>query len=732
MSEPHGRPESSQDHRVDDRHISEHSRDSKVDVKPPPHSLYQSYARPGSAHNPAASAVPGIKQEANFSLYGYQPFQHTYISQEKLYSQGLTESRGVKEEVGGAMTSPAQHSKSHMATPPPLLKDHKSSVIVENKPHEAGGMPHPPPAHHAPRAPHMPLGLMARPHQGSITLGTAVSPRPNPKGLEVRPPPAHSQSLPMGSRPPIDPKLAARRSPHTTAAGYHAVGQPLVSMPPSSSGLPYGLLQPGVMSAYSQGAASHVAKMAMDVQARGSQGAAPARSSPPQAGSVPAPGSSGLPSPLAGHKRRSPTLSPAGAAAAAAAAAAKRPKTEEAMRQMGPGASQQHQYRVGSPHVAAPATQAPSTTPNGVTRTTSSGFMDSFRSFVENTVQTAFFQDSQLSKQPPRSRHKATGSPLPPSLPPATTAPASSTPSPAPRPAPATSATPPLAPHPALPQNPITMASIQRPAPSNTPGSVSSTSSIQETMNRVANGFMDTDSDTLSAPSPPPHLRADATSSPKAHNHTKFKKAWLLRYSDEDKDKPKSDTPPVTNKDATNNESCDKTDANTSTAGSQGTTTTTTTTTTNTTTTTPPLSADTKTDTQTDVKEEKDSKDTVKDCYVNCSYITGPKDRSRSPASIKDSVSEMGKSPAPKEKEAKDTEKPESKKDKAESMSSGSDTESQVSFALRPRFDVGISEWACSLHWHQCIEACCPTVEPCYNGLVHYIDISASRHVVLQ
>jgi len=65
-----------------------------------------------------------------------------------------------------------------------------------------------------------------------------------------------------------------------------------------------------------------------------------------------------------------------------------------------------------------------------------------------------------------------------------------------------------------------------------------------ETINRVANGQIDTDSDTLSAPSPPPHFKSGDASSPhKSGNHPKLKKAWLQRHSDEDKELKNSPFP---------------------------------------------------------------------------------------------------------------------------------------------------------------------------------------------
>jgi hypothetical protein len=125
-----------------------------------------------------------------------------------------------------------------------------------------------------------------------------------------------------------------------------------------------------------------------------------------------------------------------------------------------------------------------------------------------------------------------------------------------------------------------------------------------DSINRVVkatNGVNDTDSDTLSAPSPPTLIKSSSASdvnpSPNKHNHTKFKKAWLMRYSDEDK-KMTADTPPP-----------DETSVDEK-----------------------PLLQP-----QPPTQENGDepSSDSMKDCYVNCSYISPTKDgANKSPISL--------------------------------------------------------------------------------------------------
>ncbi len=663
-------------------------------------SLYQAYAQHLKAQSctvPATTSqsssiasYSGVKHEqseASFNLYGYQPFQHTYISPDKLYSQGIKEEKSIvpKEEprpahMGSSHLS-TQHHRGHITSPPPLIKDSHGkggSVIVEHKSKEHVH------AHH-------PLAMMAAVQQGSITLG---SPRHHQKGMDGRP----------GSN--TSPNTHASMSPHTMAPGipaHMAAGKlsrtqsPLrVASPQQLSAAvmqPMELQKANVVAQHPQKGVSNnpsPGRLHPEAHRVNTTGAssmsspsphAPAIAQPPvslprpyshaliQQGLVPNPmyshNSSKLPnsppggaapprvaiptgntqpsmtSPHAGQKRRSPK-EPAVSATATIEAARKRLKTG-VNHMMGsitagtptipvttqPMATNPHPHTVPSSHLVTTSNTSPTSTTAatansraGTITAPSTGFMDSFRSFVENTVHNAFYHDAELNKHP-KGRLKA-GVP-PQSLP--TSAPAamspvntntttmSSSPYP-PHASPIVSSPSSLSSSASIASSqssqPITMNSVVRPGPANTPGgaSVSSTSSIMETINRVANGI-DTDSDTLSAPSPPPHIRSESNASPcgKSMNHTKFKKAWLQRYSDEDKRantptaesevKPEVKDEPVRQATPVPVAPVEPEPMNTQ---------------------------DNTVDSAAGINNADSKPEAVKDCYVNCSYITPTKE----------------------------------------------------------------------------------------------------------
>ena len=252
-----------------------------------------------------------------------------------------------------------------------------------------------------------------------------------------------------------------------------------------------------------------------------------------------------------------------------------------------------------SPPMGSPPHQSPLTSPKSTSGATapSSAFIDSFRSFVENAVQSAFFQESQKGQ---------TTSTVPSNkaISPATTTTTSSLP-PASMAATTTATCAPTQSLPAF------ASSVPRPGPPSTPGGASSTCSLPDTVvnttsTRVANGCVDNDSDTMSAPSPPPPPPApqprDNTASPHpANKHTRaHKKAWLQRYTDDTVSNPlnpqqAAQTPPPV-----------------------------------TTTTTPPQNRSSpivSNPTPTPMETEQDTEEkSVKDCYVNCSYISPTQD----------------------------------------------------------------------------------------------------------
>ena len=598
---------------------------------------------PSSATGTASnSSSGGIKQEPTLNLYGYQPFPHMYISQDKLYSHLKDDKVRIKEEQGKVPQPPPAHqghSPAHSSTggpnPPPLIRDQTGkTVIVDNRMKDEPGVPqrYPQPAHESQHVGHHGLPPAMPAQQGSITLGSPKAlvkpgqePRPahtgHPSQYKGRtqsphhgagstpPAPAHQDHKPPAPTSGTPPHAHGGSSPAHSAA----VTQPPISM--SSQAYSYNLIQQGLVpNPIYQQAASALA------QGGGKPGQpAPAHGAPshptgtqPPASSASSPGAAPI-----GHKRRNSKDLSSGSVELS-----KRPKTStQAMTPAGPiipvttaavptntqpytiptshaqvvaGGPQGPPNTTGNTSAATVSPAARATSPSGKAGTYgNSGFMDSFRTFVENTVQSAFYsnESGDASKQHPKGRHKDTPpgvtvsqaappqqqqqhpaaaavavagrvpapqqfqTAAPPSTLPSKNIPVSqpmsttALPSSASPPLPSTHSTSPttqgdgsglpsIGPGCPLPAHLTTNVARAPPSASPEGASISSTSSIMETINRVANGFMDTDSDTLSAPSPPPHVKGEGVGpSPlKSSNHTKgFKKAWLQRYSDEDK-----------------------------------------------------------------------------------------------------------------------------------------------------------------------------------------------------
>ncbi|KAK2163692.1 hypothetical protein LSH36_75g09017 [Paralvinella palmiformis] len=498
----------------------------------------------------AAAAAAGPKSELNFNLYGYQPQPQMYISPDKLVA-GLKEDKvkvEPKTEIRGA-----ESKKANMALPPPLIRDKSSSVIVENKPKDL--MTAAPPAH----------------HHGSITLGTAIH-KPQIQA-DVKQSVASVTSVPsstmaaasiLASLPMHDVRLASSQQnlsglnltvSHSSQiktepsesgkcgtvstpmmAGSRQisqVGQCPVSLPvnmSTSMAYNYGLLQQGLAAnpLYSQ---------------TGNKGGHvdPQSGVPSGNRSVTSPGS---------NKRRSPKeMPPVGPR--------KKAKLEDRGALTSPVGSDLTSQTGRSAPVVTAASDI-TATQLALAKSVTATYMDSFRSFVMNAVQHAFMNDEELNGQKNKQTQCSAASKA--SVVVGSDGSTSGTPSTVVTSAPLTSTTSPSSPS-SLPLSspsslPLsTLASavsctattqisgVQRPGPASTPGaaSVSSTSSMTDMINRVANN-MDTDSDTLSAPSPPGVTKWDQVGpSPlkSSGSHTKgFKKAWLARYSDQDKDKP--------------------------------------------------------------------------------------------------------------------------------------------------------------------------------------------------
>ena len=627
-----------------------------------------------------AAGAGHVKAEPNFNLYGYQPYRPTFISQEKLYE--------------AAKHSPVD--KTALASPPPLLSTTEgyskpSSVIVENKGKERADLS----SHH---------------HGGSITLGTAMSPRhqgarDKPVAAAVA---AHTNSVPAHSASPRSPHHAYMHGQQQVqeAAYNMSVGGGRGSSGAASTNGPINMnklgksamartqsplrvaspqqlsaaiMQPMELPKDGAGVAAMAAMQHRPAAMKLSPKAVAGRASPgrspgavhrqPHPASLPESSMAAaycysliqqglVPNPIytqtnTTHKAAAPgqswpsdsshdasrMLSMAAAQMAAAANQSKRPQKEQL-----PDADRK-KLKTETP----PATTAVTVTssysikpPYIVTMSVdnmgreSHTYMDSFKSFVENAVQSVFLQDQERERQRDMTRSSAKSPPSkyvsPPNLQPvslSTTASTTSCTGTSCSTATTTStalifATQSM--HETMPRLTVSHTTSTPPPPGVTSSTVpppvpaSSSSSIMDTINRVANGYADTDSDTLSASSPPPPpLKVDVTAesiptpatSPLAsqrcggESHKMGKKAWLQRYSDEDR--------LVVNNDLETGE-------------------------------------------EAEVKTEP-----LKDCYVNCSYISPTKDgSSKSPISMMRDLS--GKT-------------------EDESTSSASESESQVSLS---------------------------------------------------
>ena len=615
---------------------------------------------------PISSTIP--KQEggtANFSLYGYQPEKCTFISTEQLHSYGL-DTKNEKHDAKSVIRSQSPR-RSDMSVPPPLIKDTKpqSSVIVENKAKESlkAMSPHAhqqyaahlhqmssTPPHAQPKPAHTPERSHERPSPSSTSPGAAYhmgqqhisqshmaamkSEAARHQNASRSQSPLHiasPQQLSVAVMQPMDYRCipgnaksrsspATMSSPHapntsTSVSGAftHAIAQPPVSLPQSSVAFTYSLIQQGLVPNPIYTHNSPSSKTSSDSQR-----------------TVSVTGTARVP-----HAIHSPHDSNISPQQSAISQGQKRKGVKEGnnrKRQKGPETrgqlsadnkalnlsvpvttpqilTNQSPYTTSSSSsISSPSTtmaQSPmvvsqSGTPSSISSAMlsnrlswNSGFMDSFKSFVETTVQNAFLSDPDLGKnklkdgqilqqiqeaqqqQKQQQQQQQQQQPIPQkSVPPRSKSSLERS------------------------STPVTsqQQSVQPMATEDISNlSNSGNSSYSDTIPRVANGQVDTDSDTLSAPSPPLQMKQDPTHSPhKSAKHPNLKKAWLQRHSDEDKQEVKavvaSASPPP--ECLMNLADMDK----------QG-------------------------------DKEKD-KDVLKNCYVNCSYISPSKEGgSKSPIS---------------------------------------------------------------------------------------------------
>ena len=559
------------------------------------------YNSSGYPHSSSAQ-VSATKPEAIFSLYGYPSQQHSTITTEQLQKKGLAPGgRPLKEEKGmypGHTASPPR--AGHLVAPAHHPKDMKpqSSVIVENKvkmekpvaahSHHPSSLsssssssprPQPRPAHTPEQRPDRPLSSstsLANPTLPHHLMGPSIpssnsfmaqSTHPtafralDPKAMSRSQSPykmgSGSQPVPVSGQPPQpggQPQpinfSSKSKGQSGSASPYPpaAIAQPPVSLPASSIAYSYSLIQQGLVPnpMYSQGtmpAAMHMARSQASATAAAiapTTTAAPMHNSLTTGLGMPPSSQAGKPpqhSPPGGSKRKSNTGRDNGSLQSS-----KRSKAATA------AATVSDSHRTGGMVSVPVTTPQILTNPSPYTTTSNSvasmvsrasvplaansahgtqpitGFMDSFKSFVENTVQNAFLQDEKTShekeererfqKQQLHHQQHQQQQQQTPAEKMDTTAPVSRE---------------------EVSASPVTTVCGQS-ATLGLPNS--SMASIMDTINRVANG-QDTDSDTLSAPSPPPQARSDNNASPQhrgsASSAPKLKKAWLQRHADDKK-----------------------------------------------------------------------------------------------------------------------------------------------------------------------------------------------------
>ncbi|CAH1784257.1 unnamed protein product, partial [Owenia fusiformis] len=555
-------------------------------------------SRPGSAFQSpgGGGSTQGVKNEPGyFSLYGYQPGASYpgYIKQElrpHMYDRDHDEkSRESKASPTLSSSSTGSADKKHgLTSPPPLIKDgrhHQSSVIVENKSKDVKG-----PIDYSriqqqmgSLSPKSQAKLFQQHHDRSVISQLMEKPPVSIPSVSRTSggPTAHTATSSHAFRP-MDTKSSHSSSGHTplrvsspqqlavmrqtieahrnkvvkqenksqyiaqppvsvpsSSSFLSTIAPPPVSIPASSSSYSYNLIQQGLAPnpMYSQSTPIQTTKVTATPKEH--------KSPPDPRYSQPSNMSNTNNITNMDPKQRARHGLPE------QVIPKKKIKTEAGVASVRPMGQNIPSSTTGG------STTATATATTGKSSNSPSGFMDSFRSFVENTVQTAFFQDQDALKRAGKSKilgipqqnvgnpQQNKGSPQQaPNI--AVTQPTTSV-------SMATSRVTPTTTSPATTTTASSVSSMNtnRPPQSNTPGymSASSSSSIMDTINRVANGMIDTDSDTLSAPSPPPHIKNNTDFSPnKSGSYKNFKKAWLQRHSDEDKITPTGEldhtTPP--------------------------------------------------------------------------------------------------------------------------------------------------------------------------------------------
>ena len=659
-----------------------------LDMKPTGFQSFQPKRETNISSNPGKAAV-GTSQ---FSLYGYKPEKHSYISTDQLQSYDLGKIKSEKSMMDSkyGIRPPSPGKKDMMSVPPPLIKDSKhSSVIVENKNKEGrkSSSPHANQQYtshmsplHQPKPAHTPDRIHERPSPNSSSPGSSMSHGLSPslahshhlaalKAEASRQATSRSQSplriaspqqLSAAVMQPMDYRCSpgtnksrgspgSSGSPHSSIASSigssgaftPAIAQPPVSLPHSSVSFSYSLIQQGLVPnpIYTNNSNGKNPEAQRTVSVTGTA-QVPRAALSPQHGY----GSNHSPQGAMSQGTKRKTSKEGNNR--------KRPKGIETQGLSSPGNNPLNlTVPVTTPQIL--TNQSPYTTTSvtasslcttqaaaASTATSSaktafqshsviqnrlhslSGFMDSFKSFVENTVQNAFLSDTEkeAQKRLASEQHQLQSHPI---------GQQSSQPY-KPKSSLERSCTPVIS-QAANNNNNNNNTSEDSSNLANSGGSGSSMA-YSEAVNRVANGQIDTDSDTLSAPSPPPHLKQEnnIASPHKSAKHPHLKKAWLQRHSDEDKEVKATVAPILAHP--------------------------------------LPVPLDTAMVNNSDLDKDKEKdKEQVKNCYVNCSYISPSKEGgSKSPISAIQNVIPNGTV--------------EKTGNVDESTSSASETETQVSY----------------------------------------------------
>lgn len=614
-----------------------------------------------SASPPTTAAGPQqqVKQEPNFNLYGYQPFQHSYITSDQLQLRGLStgsEKQGGKDGKGHNLAtvsspsdslssrsgSPSVARKGALSVPPPLIKDNNGSrmhtsshgsVIVDNR-LKSSGSPHgssqygsSPMSSPSPRPTKGGSSekVPERPRSTSSSTSSPVTmPTSHYHGLSAPAGPVNLSHLMDGktrSQSPLhvaspqqlsaavmDYQRLPASKPKTNHAGggnpvqlsAHAAMNHLASAAAYSAAIQQQQTATLPNTAhsnlhqqhpiYSQSGVSNSTMVSEAISHHKHSTSPPSKShslarTPPPAHSNAGGAKRKTSRDGATRKRQKMSSTNALATMYTDPALMTIPVTTPQILTNPSPYTTASDVNTSSPSTTSPSSAAAmSMTPQFVSRSAvkanvltaasllstagasfskTSGFMDSFKSFVENTVQNAFLQDNELSanynkskqttpattKESPKSQEQST----PTSNQQTTTSqfhPSSSSPS---------RQTMELSSSTQQQQCEYFKMELTNTSTSDDSkpllsslgmssagSSTSSSASIMDTINRVANGVIDTDSDTLSAPSPPSSVKPEACSSPGRSSssttssacHPRLKKDWLQRHSDEaDEDK---------------------------------------------------------------------------------------------------------------------------------------------------------------------------------------------------